>query len=464
MADTYSFSEQCGATEMEPLLLFANMTTTDTFAIADLFAHRVTEGQSTTTFMPAFGIDRVTAYSGGNNVDFSSARSDSASLAGKATIAVQPATTTTPTRIRRYCQTNPTFDINSVPTLPYFAAWMNNFRHVSAQDGQGVLIGRGRGAAASIALAEGQGLAFSQESIDGTVQNKTTARMRFSVTVLVSGNCYVANFTVPSAHLTQKAFVIFNEVGSGITLTVLEVSVHFCSPGTYQNSGNTAYGARHRPAMSLLRVDYKDPPSGKDSITMIPAKSSAVSLSGKLVAIKGNELGDYLIRNEQVHYALRTASGLEVPNYSSAGNYGAIERCGTFRVYTDRAIPESTGASFKVSPLIVPIINVKKAPIILRPGEAVALMCMGARATDFLLSGTITYTPAAEVYPAVGDVDSGVQYGPTGTDYTGTLVQPAEADVESGVSYGAGGTEFTGTLVVGGGGGNTYSRGRVVNS
>lgn len=56
------------------------------------------------------------------------------------------------------------------------------------------------------------------------------------------------------------------------------------------------------------------------------------------------------------------------------------------------------------------------------------------------------------VFPPVGDVDIGVIFGPTGTDYTGTLEQPAVTDVKSGVSYGANGTEFTGTLVAGGGG------------
>ena len=86
------------------------------------------------------------------------------------------------------------------------------------------------------------------------------------------------------------------------------------------------------------------------------------------------------------------------------------------------------------------------------------------RASFFRVDATITHNPPNATYPAVGDVDQGIQYGPTGTDYTGTLVQPAEADVKNGVSYGAGGTEFTGTLVGGGGGGNTYSRGRVVNS
>jgi hypothetical protein len=53
--------------------------------------------------------------------------------------------------------------------------------------------------------------------------------------------------------------------------------------------------------------------------------------------------------------------------------------------------------------------------------------------------------PAAGTYPTEGDVDLGIDYGPTGTEYTGTLVQPVESDVKIGIDYGADGTEFTGT-------------------
>lgn len=60
-----------------------------------------------------------------------------------------------------------------------------------------------------------------------------------------------------------------------------------------------------------------------------------------------------------------------------------------------------------------------------------------------------------QVFPSAGDVDSGITYGPTGADYTGTLEQPAESDVLAGVQYGAGGTEFTGSAT-GGGGGNIF--------
>jgi hypothetical protein len=64
---------------------------------------------------------------------------------------------------------------------------------------------------------------------------------------------------------------------------------------------------------------------------------------------------------------------------------------------------------------------------------------------EFQLESTIVGT-----YPGEGDVDDGVDYGPTGTEYEGTLVQPAEADVKLGVDYGADGTEFEGTYDAGG--------------
>lgn len=82
------------------------------------------------------------------------------------------------------------------------------------------------------------------------------------------------------------------------------------------------------------------------------------------------------------------------------------------------------------------------------------------------------------VFPTEGQVADGVDFGPTGADFTGsassatytaagnvrfgvdrgdgvdgTLVLPAIGEVEDGVFFGAGGTEYEGTLVVTGGSG-----------
>lgn len=98
--------------------------------------------------------------------------------------------------------------------------------------------------------------------------------------------------------------------------------------------------------------------------------------------------------------------------------------------------------------------------IVIREGNGIALLQPDAGAYGSSYQIDVIFTQesvtASAVYPSVGDVDLSVQYGPTGTDYTGTLVQPATSNVLTGVQYGAGGTEFTGTATGGGGGTNLF--------
>lgn len=75
--------------------------------------------------------------------------------------------------------------------------------------------------------------------------------------------------------------------------------------------------------------------------------------------------------------------------------------------------------------------------IVLREGEGIAITYKNAGSLG-RMRHAITFTVDGPVYPAEADVRDGEFYGPNGTDYEGTLV----------VS----------------GGGNTYSRGRVVNA
>jgi hypothetical protein len=76
----------------------------------------------------------------------------------------------------------------------------------------------------------------------------------------------------------------------------------------------------------------------------------------------------------------------------------------------------------------------------------------GADATDIVVTRTLPgiAPPIPGVYPQVGDVDlASAKYGPTGIEYTGTLLQPVITDVKLNIQYGADGTEFTGTLTGG---------------
>lgn len=443
--------------------MFANVSEADTFELVNIFTHRVTSGGSWGGSPPGMAIDRVTSYSGGTNIPLVAARSDSADLSGDISLMVQPASIGGSTRIRRLGPIHSVPDLGTAQTVGIFPPGHQNYRLATTRTGQGDLIGGGSGALDSLTLAEGQGIAISQGAV-GSGASAQKGRLRFSVLVSVSGNAYSAVFDVPSAHFNLNEFVIFNETGSGVSLNIHRISIHVCKSGPYLDVGTLAFGSRNMLLTSFCRVDYLLPLSSKEAISLVPSRTDAADLSGKLYAVKGDAVGDYLVRDEKTHYALRRSASLEVPDFSSAGNFGALVGNQSFRCFRDRNCAETPDAFIAgVGGYIQPVIDVHERPIILRPGEAIALMCFGSRQVDYVFSGTVRHVPAAAVYPAVGDVDSGVTYGPNSTDYTGTLEQPAITDVLSGVQYGAGGTEFTGTAT-GGGSGSGVSRGRVTNA
>lgn len=78
------------------------------------------------------------------------------------------------------------------------------------------------------------------------------------------------------------------------------------------------------------------------------------------------------------------------------------------------------------------------------PSAAQVLSGVGFGAAGTQFSGTVTQ-------PAATDVRSGTSYGAGGTATTGNLTLPASGQVQSGVQFGANGTQYTGTLSTGGG-------------
>ncbi len=88
---------------------------------------------------------------------------------------------------------------------------------------------------------------------------------------------------------------------------------------------------------------------------------------------------------------------------------------------------------------------------------ALSLATMWARAIDRSVLQVSIGSGSGGTYPTAGQVLTGITYGPTGTDYTGTLRNPAldvfptAAQVLSGVTFGPTGN-MTGSLVSGAGG------------
>ena len=203
-----------------------------------------------------------------------------------------------------------------------------------------------------------------------------------------------------------------------------------------------------------------------NTVTPVSARSDATDLAGKLVVRKGSCLENLRVRTKGLGSAIQAIGNEEIHTSTTLNQGAAWSGNQAFRfMHGKSGDASSTGANG--GKLLVKHggdgLLLKHCPIRIGPGQTFAMLVAGQDTVEKNIHAEITYVPSVAVYPSVGDVDSGVQYGPNSTDYTGTLEQPAITDVLSGVQYGAGGTEFTGTAT-GGGGGNTYSRGRITNA
>lgn len=207
-------------------------------------------------------------------------------------------------------------------------------------------------------------------------------------------------------------------------------------------------------------------------LVVTPAAATATMWRGSIWGLEGGvpvlletNLVSYAVTADQVLLAYTPAATftllgfrLEGQQIGPVGGTARLALDGTtvadlgrqaFEESAAQAMDFKSGA-FGAGAVFLPLWGVK-----LYPGESFEGSCNpwepdGAE-WQVALFGNDSDLAALGTYPAVGDVDAGVVYGPT-ANLTGTLVQPAAADVRAGTGFGAAGTEFTGSLVVGGGG------------
>lgn len=314
-----------------------------------------------------------------------------------------------------------------------------------------------------IILREGQGIAILQDAY-GTQHSMQTAAV---ITNTATGATYICRSTDLSTdrRLNEATFGIFNGTGSGVVLAV--------KLWVLPMDGDAVV----LPQLRLCRI--AGVALGGDTVTPIrPDTSKSVPSALQIVSgsfqprISGEWQPDYY-----------TTHGL---TYGGTGALAAWNKAqidaGTFSRATMtnnfRAIGETPGG-VRVGTIDDDLLFSAEPGkgIVIKPGDGLGLVAGTAVAVggtqavgntstfiNFDIEAVLLHYPptVSGTYPAAGDVDQGVLYGPNGNDYTGTLEQPIEADVKLGVSYGANGTEFTGTYAAGGGG-NTYSKSRVVN-
>lgn len=272
-----------------------------------------------------------------------------------------------------------------------------------------------------IVMRNGQGVAFTNPSYPNTYGFPVTinATIRLSDT----GACY--QMTGFANSNTPAMFSILNNGYTAGNVELLDIRIDAVRGGTA--AANTADVI---PYHTVALLEGYNP-----------------SVNGEVITEKkfdsANTLNSYikLYKNVDVGYF-----------FARTGNLAT-------NALMFRYIPRSeTLATPQMSPWksVVFKSNDAATDIVVREGSGIAVLQPGAGAYGSSYSIDVVFTQesttAGAVYPGVGDVDLSIQYGPNGTDYTGTLAQPATTNVLAGIQYGAGGTEFTGTATGGGGG------------
>lgn len=269
-------------------------------------------------------------------------------------------------------------------------------------------------------LRNGEGIGMIETNSPDTTSFAVmvTATIRLSDT----GSCYYvtgfadSNFYAP--------FVILNNGYTSGNVEVLDIKVDAVRGGT-----GVANTADVNPVFSLAILEGYNATNNGEAITP-RAMDSTNTLNSYIKLYKNLDVGYY---------------------FSRAGNL-------VQNTLMLRATPQSSRFA---TPMLTPVKQTifkscsAENDLVVREGSGIAVLLYdaGALGSTYTIDVVFTQesTTAGAVYPSVGDVEASVQYGPTGTDYTGTLVQPATTNVLSGVQYGAGGTEFTGTATGGGG-------------
>ena len=474
MAETYYVNELCVSGGIDsPFLAIANAATDANESLEVLDFTIVPYGANYPGIN--YGVREravlISALTGGTPLAFSALRSDSTSLPSGVKLVVMPdSITEVANGTLRYGSALAAIDNNN-DAINY--VWHQVTGRGVGGDAAGWVLGGINGATQNIVLGEGRGIAcgLSNKGMNSALLNSQLWMVECEI--VVGGNTYRAVGMYPQESTAHENFALINESGSGVTVEVKRITT---TPATRYDMSNgfgggaigTSFafrtGCSFPHQMVRISKTMNGAPVGGVAASVLSARTSAEAPSS-LVARKGD-----------IFSPLRSVfdpSGLDKlydwPNIGTTTQRDDKWKIGTY----GRRLPtgvRTTGFQATAKSWVTGCNALRRpvgsafVPITLKPGEGLAFIPFGVlQYARFEVSATIRRIPASATFPAVGDVDNGVQYGPTGTDYTGTLVQPAEADVESGVSYGAGGTEFTGTYV-GGGGGNTYSRGRVVNS
>lgn len=389
------------------------------------------------------GLYRTTATSGGSAVTPVKRDTGSANLPAQVTCTEFPTSVTVSGAALRSLADAPSLLFAGTNQWPCARTYGGSLAAYQRSNTADILRQGGDSNIELVVLREGEGLVLRLDTFGWP----RAGQINLTVRNMSSGATYqFRTRDIGHPYLIGEPIIsLFNGSGSGVVLGVYA--------SEYPNDGEANF-----PTFRLARIDGV---SGGDAVTPW-ASDTDNSVPAALQCWAGD-------------METRLAGSTQGVPYDWQYTHGALmsvavqQRGGTLRGITgiDPAYNVGLSPGLQIGQDEKVIFSARAGDgIVLRPNEGVALLAGrgGALETSTfayldVAMQILHYPPASSgTFPAVGDVDSGVTYGPTGADYTGTLVQPAEADVRNGTSYGAGGTEFTGTLVGGGGGGTWIQR------
>lgn len=326
----------------------------------------------TTTTPGNLDLYRITAHTGAADaITPASLDSNNAALPAAVVLARRPATVTTSGSQWDGASAIPL--ANDTRALGYgFAAtpWSKRLRRRDAITGQ----------VQCPTLREGEGIAVSMNAVCGLVYRFMAT---ITVRVVATGACYTYTFPVTPTGL--PIFSLLNGSGSGVVLEVCEMA--------YREIGTDVL-----PQIALEPIDGIG-----DGDTLTPIAHDSAGSIGAIIARRNCAI---------LMKGAKSGALISVPHqaWQVSGGYGA-----------GPAVGNLTGdmAFFrKMQP------HAPELDIVLREGEGLAITYKNAGSLG-RMRHSFTFsidTGGGAVYPTQPDVRDGITYGPTGADYTGSLV------------------------------------------
>jgi hypothetical protein len=353
--------------------------------------------------LPRIQMGRITAHNGGTSVNPIAMDTNSATPALQAR-----------KRLSNVTEVADTYSMvqlsNTGPNLTRATAWPRFFGQAKWGWDQSEMARWDYNSNQKVTLREGEGLGLFFKS------NSGANIFMISVYVKGSGGTFLYNDIVEPLYMGGACFFsLLNPAGSGDVFYVARIQIR-------------EVGSDEQPKLDFFKISgiLGQPSSAQVVWADTNEATPDIDVKKNCTVVRHGMNNGAIISSPHLRYIM----GGEAPYGPNVANGGSVARRGKWshdmRMSDDDYILK------------------------LGPGEgmAVALRNPSAYAYSELICNFAVIGGGTGVYPTVGNVRTGITYGPTGADYTGDVTLPTTSNVRNGISYGSLGTEATGNIVL----------------